>query len=100
MLYNRGVGLDVNFEHLNLVRPSMVLELHREYAAAGARVLETNTFGANRLRLAGIGLAHKVREINLHGVRLAREACGDGMHVAGAVGPPPRPRGDERHPTE
>ncbi|WP_240732075.1 homocysteine S-methyltransferase family protein [Geobacter sp. FeAm09] len=56
MLYARGIGLDSNFEHLNLVRPALVLELAREYAAAGAQVIETNTFGANHTKLAAIGL--------------------------------------------
>ena len=48
MLYAKGVSLESNFEHLNLVRPSLVLELASEYVAAGAQVIETNTFGANR----------------------------------------------------
>ncbi|HEY4745742.1 MAG TPA: homocysteine S-methyltransferase family protein, partial [Desulfuromonadaceae bacterium] len=59
MLYAKGVGLDSNFEHLNLIRPGLVRELAREYVAAGAQVIETNTFGANHTRLATIGLGHK-----------------------------------------
>ncbi|HEY6871318.1 MAG TPA: bifunctional homocysteine S-methyltransferase/methylenetetrahydrofolate reductase [Geobacteraceae bacterium] len=97
MLYAKGVGLDVNFEHLNLVRPELVLELHGEYVAAGARVIETNTFGANYTKLQAIGLEKKVREINLQGARLARRAAaGDGLFVAGSVGPLVRIRGEER----
>ena len=53
MLYAKGVSLDSNFEHLNLVRPALVLELAREYVAAGAQVIETNTFGANCTKLGG-----------------------------------------------
>lgn len=97
MLYAKGVSLDANVEHLNLVRPSLVLELHREYLAAGARVIETNTFGANWTRLAAIGLDKKEREINLRGARLAREAAqGTDAFVAGSVGPLVRVKGDER----
>ena len=97
MLYAKGVSLDANVEHLNLVRPSLVLELHREYLAAGARVIETNTFGANWTRLAAIGLEKKEREINLRGAQLAREAAqGTDAFVAGSVGPLVRMKGDER----
>ncbi len=96
MLYAKGVGLDVNFEHLNLVRPEMVLELHGDYVAAGARVIETNTFGANYTKLQAIGLERKVREINLQGALLARRAAGDSLFVAGSVGPLVRIKGEER----
>ncbi len=88
MLYAKGVSLESNFEHLNLVRPSLVLELATEYVAAGAQLLETNTFGANRSKLETIGLGHKVVEINRAGVRIARQAAADrGVYVAGSVGP-------------
>jgi len=97
MLYAKGVGLDANFEHLNLVRPELVLELHGEYLAAGARVIETNTFGANRTKLAPIGLEKKVREINLRGAGIAcRAAAGHDAFVAGSVGPLLRLKGEER----
>lgn len=100
MLYAKGVSLDSNFEHLNLVRPALVLELALEYVAAGAQVIETNTFGANYTKLASIGLGHKVAEINAAGVRIAREAAGQGadIMVAGSVGPLVRVKGDEREP--
>jgi len=103
MLYSKGVGLDANFEHLNLVRPSLVLELHREYLAAGARMIETNTFGANRTRLAPIGLDRRVAELNRQGAILARRAVSDAamaeqVFVAGSVGPLVRPKGEEREP--
>lgn len=97
MLYAKGVGLEANFEHLNLVRPELVLDLHGEYIAAGARVIETNTFGANYAKLQAIGLGNKVREINLQGARLAcRAAAGHDVFVAGSVGPLVRIRGEER----
>ncbi len=100
MLYSKGVGLDANFEHLNLVRPTLVAELHREYLAAGARFIETNTFGANRTRLAPIGLETKIAELNRQGVAIARQAVVDSgvkeqVFVAGSVGPLAKLKGDE-----
>ena len=94
LLYSRGVSLDVNFEHLNLVRPEMIRRVHEDYLSAGARLLETNTFGANALRLGAIGLEKKVKEINAAGARLARAAGGAECLVAGAVGPLLRQRGE------
>ena len=88
MLYAKGVALDANFEHLNLVRPELVLELHSEYLAAGAQVIETNTFGANFAKLSAIGLGAKVAEINRHGALIARRAAlGHDVFVAGSIGP-------------
>lgn len=72
-------------DELNLSRPHFVLDLHREYALAGAEVIKTNTFQANRLRLPA-GLRDKVRDINLAGARLARDAA-KGNFVAGSIGP-------------
>jgi len=97
MLYAKGVSLDSNFEHLNLVRPTLVRELAREYIAAGAQVIETNTFGANYTKLAAIGLGHKVAEINRAGALIAREAAQGhpDVLVAGSVGPLARPKGAE-----
>ncbi|HKZ16387.1 MAG TPA: bifunctional homocysteine S-methyltransferase/methylenetetrahydrofolate reductase [Geobacteraceae bacterium] len=96
MLYSRGVSLDANFEHLNLVRPELVLDLHSEYIAAGARMIETNTFGANHTKLKAIGLEKKVREINRQGAVLARRAAaGKDIFVAGSVGPLIRVKGEE-----
>src|SRR5665811_2472287 len=101
MLYTKGVSLDSNFEHLNLIRPNLVAELAGEYVAAGAQVIETNTFGANYTKLAAIGLGHKVAEINAAGARIARQAAaqGSGVLVAGSVGPLVLVKGDEREPT-
>lgn len=86
-LYERGVLFSVNYEELNLSRPELVQRIHEDYMRAGAQVIETNSFGANRARLGRHGLADRVREINLAAVRLARTAARGGAYVAGAVGP-------------
>lgn len=93
LLYSRGVPLGHSFEALNLSRPELVEAVHRDYASAGAQLLETNTFAANRLALAPLGLEQQVREINIAGARLARQAAGSEGLVAGAVGPLPIPKG-------
>src|SRR5271166_816112 len=87
MLYSRGVFINRCFDELNISGPDLVRQVHRDYADAGAEILETNTYGANRARLAGFGLAEKLAEINAAGVRLAREASRGGSFVAGAMGP-------------
>jgi len=87
MLYSRGVFINRCFDELNVAQPDMVRQIHQEYVKAGAEILETNTFGASRPRLGAFGVAEKLRDINLAGVRLAREAAKDGPFVAGAVGP-------------
>lgn len=90
MLHTAGVPLDRSLPELNLSRPALVRDLHAAYVSAGARILQTNTFGANRLRLAAAGLEDSVSEINIAGARLAREAAQRAVHpvlVAGSVGP-------------
>jgi homocysteine S-methyltransferase len=87
MLYSRGISVGRCFDELNLTMPQLVKEVHLGYVKAGAEVLETNTFGASRLRLQKFDLSDKVREINLAGARLARELAGDDLYVAGSVGP-------------
>src|SRR5690349_2200519 len=87
ILYSKGVFINRCFDELNLSSPALVKETHQEYVKAGAEILETNTFGANRTRLAAFGLAEKLKAINHAGVRLAREAAGDSAFVAGAIGP-------------
>ena len=87
MLYSRGVFINRCYDELNLSQPSLVREIHAEYVRAGAEILETNTFGANRMRLAGYGLADTLEAINEAGVRLAREAAQGAAFVAGAIGP-------------
>jgi len=87
MLYARGVFINRCFDELNLSQPDLVRQIHQEYVKAGAEILETNTFGATRLRLGAFGIGEKVRDINRAAVRLAREAARDAAFVAGAVGP-------------
>src|SRR6516165_6920126 len=87
MLYSRGVFINRCFDELNLSAPDMVRQIHQEYAKAGAEILETNTFGATRQRLAAFGFADKLKAINQAGVKLAREAAKESAFVAGAIGP-------------
>ncbi len=87
MIYSRGVFINRCFDEVCLADPSLVRSIHEEYIQAGADVIETNTFGANRIGLRGYGLAEKTEAINLAGARLAREAAGDDVYVAGSVGP-------------
>ena len=87
LLYERGVFVTQNFEQLNVTRPDVVKRIHADYGDAGAQVLETNTFGANRFRLDRHGLADQVRAYNVAGARLAREAAGEKAWVAGSMGP-------------
>ncbi len=86
-LYEKGVGLGTNTEFLNITDPDLIFSVHEEYIRAGSRLIETNTFGANRLKLGSVGQSSKVREINLQGVALAARAAGDGIYVAGSIGP-------------
>ncbi len=94
VLYARGVLINRCYDELNLSDPGLILSIHEEYLQAGAEILESNTFGANRFRLGRHGLAGKVNEINAAGVRIARQAverlkekqAGEAW-VAGAVGP-------------
>jgi methionine synthase / methylenetetrahydrofolate reductase(NADPH) len=94
MLYARGIFINRCYDELNLSQPELVREIHAEYLQAGAEVIETNTFGGNAFRLGLHGLKDKVREINLAGVRLARECVNQirekqasEAFVAGAIGP-------------
>ncbi|MBI4230951.1 MAG: bifunctional homocysteine S-methyltransferase/methylenetetrahydrofolate reductase [Planctomycetes bacterium] len=86
-LYAAGVPLRACFDEVNLSQSDLVRRVHRAYAKAGAQLLETNTFGANPIRLARHGLEARAEEINEAGVRLAREAAPAGVLVAGSVGP-------------
>jgi homocysteine S-methyltransferase len=87
MLYAKGVFINQCYDELNLKSPNLVRDVHAAYAKAGAEVLETNTFGANRVKLSQYGLESQVREVNRAAARLAREVAGDDHLVAGAVGP-------------
>jgi len=87
MLYAKGVFINRSFDALNLTQPDLVCEVHREYVRAGADVLETNTFGANTVKLAAFALGEKLVDINVAGARLARQAARNQAYVAGAIGP-------------
>jgi methionine synthase / methylenetetrahydrofolate reductase(NADPH) len=87
MLYARGVFINRCFDELSLSAPDLVGQIHREYVQAGAEFLETNTYGANRARLSGFGMAEQLPAINRAGVKLARDAAKGGPFVAGAIGP-------------
>ena len=90
LLYTRGVSYYQCFDELNLSNPQVVQKVHQDYIKAGAEIIETNTFGANRFKLATHGFEEKVRDINLKGAKLAREAReieGKDIFVAGSIGP-------------
>ena len=87
LLYAKGVYINRCFDELNISAPDLVAECHRGYVEAGCDVVETNTFGANRLKLKGHGLEESLDEINRRGAELARQAAGDTLFVAGSVGP-------------
>ena len=86
-LYDKGVFINRCFEEMNSTNPELVTEVHRDYINAGADVIETNTFGANRCRLATQGLESKVYELNFKGAQLAKSAAAGTVLVAGAIGP-------------
>src|SRR6476661_10198306 len=87
MLYAKGIFLNRSFDELNVKQPDLVTEVHQEYVRAGADVIETNTFGANRIKLGAFGLTDQVHAINLQGAKLARHAAREHAYVAGAIGP-------------
>ena len=87
MLYTKGVFINKSFDALNITQPDLVAEVHWEYVRAGADIIETNTFGASRIKLGSFGLADRLRDINEQGARIARHAARDQAYVAGAMGP-------------
>src|ERR1041384_1222977 len=87
MLYARGVFINKSFDALNLAQPDLVAEVHKEYVRAGADIIETNTFGANRIKLGTFGLADRLTAINEQGARIARHAAREQAYVAGSIGP-------------
>jgi len=87
LLYERGILHTRSYDELNLSQPELIRTVHRDYVHAGAELLETNTFSANRIALTRHGIADQMAEINRAGVELARSAAGGRAYVAGAVGP-------------
>lgn len=87
MLYAKGVYINQCYDELVLKAPELVKEVHEAYVRAGAEVLETNTFGANRFKLAQHGLEHQATAINQRAAELARAVAGPSIYVAGAIGP-------------
>jgi len=100
MLYQSGVYINTCFDELNLSNPKLVTKIHKQYIEAGSDFIETNTFGANEVKLAKYGLAEQVEKINTAGVKIAKQAAGDSsttlktgslttgnILVAGAIGP-------------
>ena len=94
LLYARGVSYEQCFDALNVTQPGLIQSIHNEYINAGAQIIETNTFGANRAKLEAYNLGESVREINFRAAKLAseaREISGQPVFIAGAVGPSGRP---------
>jgi homocysteine S-methyltransferase len=87
MLYAKGVFINKSFDALNVTQPDLVAEVHQEYVRAGADIIETNTFGANRIKLGSFGLADRLHAINEQGAKIARHAADERAYVAGAIGP-------------
>jgi homocysteine S-methyltransferase len=87
MIYSKGVFINTCYEHLCLTNPKLIQGIHQDYIDAGADVIETNSYGANRIKLEAHGLVEQLEEINRAAARIAREAAGDDVLVAGSVGP-------------
>ncbi len=86
-LYKNGVPIYRSFDEINLTNPSLVKNIHNKYISAGADIIETNTFGANRFKLKAHQIEDKLYDINFAGAKLAKEVAGDNAFVAGAIGP-------------
>jgi len=89
-LNQKGIPYDYSFDELNLSRPKLIGQVHQEYINAGAEIIETNTFGANRVRLSTSGLESRVRQINIKAAKIAREArdiTGQDVLIGGSIGP-------------
>ena len=87
LIYQRGVFVNVCYDELSASQPDLIREIHESYVRAGAEAIETNTFGANPVKLSSFGLAERTEELNTAGARIAREVAGDRVSVLGAVGP-------------
>src|SRR5438445_9185565 len=88
LLYSKGIFINRSYDELNLSQPELIRGVHHDYLQAGAEIVETNTFGANSFRLARHSLADRVRDINLAGAHVAREAAKSfDAWVAASIGP-------------
>lgn len=90
MIYNKGIFINASYDELNLTSPDLIADIHRAYIKAGAEIIETNTYGASRLKLGHQGLDEKLKEINVAAARIAKKAAQDARHevyVAGAISP-------------
>lgn len=86
-IYARGFFINTCYDHLNLTNPQLIKEIHQAYLDAGADVIETNTFGANRIKLQKHGLEKEIQAINYQGAEIARQTAGENIYVAGSIGP-------------
>jgi len=87
MLYSKGTFINTCFDELNITRPAIVKDIHDQYVAVGVDFIESNTFGANQIKLGKYGLAEKAEDIIIAGVDIARQSAGEDVFVAGSVGP-------------
>lgn len=85
VIYEKGVFLNTCYDELNLTNPDLIKSIHQDYVTAGADVILTNTFGANKIKLEKYGLANKVREINIAGAKLAK-SISEEVYVLGSIG--------------
>lgn len=86
-LYEKGIYINRSYDELNLIGKDLVREVHEEYVKAGADIIQTNTFSANYNKLQKFGLNGQIREINISAAKIAREAAGENVFVAGTIGP-------------
>ncbi len=91
-IYNRNFFVNVSYDALSLSNPEIIKNIHSSYVEAGADVITTNTYGANRHSLSKFGLGDKVKEINLASVKLAKEGASEGVLLAGSIGPIGKPQ--------
>lgn len=87
LLYERGVYVTRNFDEVNVSTPELIYRIHREYLLAGAHILESNTYGANRIRLARHGLADRTEKFNTAAMDILTRAAEDAAYLAGSIGP-------------
>ena len=88
MLYTKGIFINTCYEQLCLTNPDLIESVHRDYVEAGADLIETNTFGANRLKLEAHGMADQLEAINRAAVHITRKVAGPDTFILGSVGTP------------